>query len=143
MGERKERRGCRCALPAELYPHVEESEYLVFVGVLLHACIALAAELYPQIKGCAEYFLFNFSEGCVTASTRLARLCLPPRAGAISPAAAHQRGFACCRRVPGGCAYCRRALACFCRGPRVKVAMRRPICHNRTKCVDDTQILGF
>lgn len=33
--------------------------------------LALPAELYPQIKGCAEYFLFNFSEGCVTASTGL------------------------------------------------------------------------
>ena len=35
--------------------------HLVFVEVLFHACAGLSAELYPQIKGCAEYFLFNFS----------------------------------------------------------------------------------
>ena len=45
--------------------------HLVFVKILFHACAGLSAELYPQIKGCAEYFLFNFSEGCVTASTGL------------------------------------------------------------------------
>lgn len=38
-----------CAgLPAELYPHVEESEYLVFIGVLLHACTALL------VQACSE-----------------------------------------------------------------------------------------
>lgn len=43
--------GCRLrrALPVELFPHVEESAYLVFVGVLLHACIGLPAEQYPQM----------------------------------------------------------------------------------------------
>lgn len=50
---------------------MEESMHLVFVEVLFHACAGLSAELYPQIKGCAEYFLFNFSWGCVTASTGL------------------------------------------------------------------------
>ena len=33
--------------------------------------LALPAELYPHIRGCAGYFLFNFLEGCVTASTGL------------------------------------------------------------------------
>lgn len=43
----------------------------IIVGRLFTDAIVISVELYPQIKECAEYFLFNFSEVCVTASTGL------------------------------------------------------------------------